>query len=203
MKRTHPIVKVTVVLSSALLVSGLICYRAGAFDWLVWGNQAGQIASAAAGSEAVQVESAQPKASEPAVSEAASAGSIPSAPTLLPGSKAPISVLSFAAASPPKPSKTSGSPGVSGSPDRMETLAPSPSQTSESPPGCDPAPVPAPQTGGIDYARFDWVEYYKKRGYKVTPTMMGGTKYAPVFVSPMMQWALSGLEAQQPSPNPK
>jgi hypothetical protein len=61
--------------------------------------------------------------------------------------------------------------------------------------------------------RIDWVQYYKERGYPINvncPTCTPGNgcqriNYAPVFVSPTMQWAVpsSALPAGPAVPNTK
>jgi hypothetical protein len=68
--------------------------------------------------------------------------------------------------------------------------------------------------GALDH--IDWVAYYKNHGYQINTGMGGGCgpcggsqriQFAPVFVSPTMQWAvpnscLSGPPAGAPVPPP-
>lgn len=47
---------------------------------------------------------------------------------------------------------------------------------------------------------IDWMEYYKKNGYQINSSAYGAGRinYAPVFVSPTMQWAVPNSSLSGP-----
>jgi len=55
--------------------------------------------------------------------------------------------------------------------------------------------------GALD--NIDWVAYYKNHGYQINSGCGGRINYAPVFVSPTMQWAIpSGQGCATPGAMP-
>ncbi|MFO0968832.1 MAG: hypothetical protein U0793_25030 [Gemmataceae bacterium] len=56
------------------------------------------------------------------------------------------------------------------------------------------------------YGNVDWTDYYKKMGSSIEsapcPTCPSGSRirFAPVFVSPSMQWGLPSMPAPLPRP---
>ncbi|MSR30067.1 MAG: hypothetical protein EXR99_01050 [Gemmataceae bacterium] len=50
--------------------------------------------------------------------------------------------------------------------------------------------------GALD--NIDWVAYYKNHGYQINGGFGGRVNYAPVFVSPNMQWAVPNGAAGGP-----
>jgi hypothetical protein len=132
--------KFAAISTSVLLVTGLVCYRAGCFDGF-------------------------PQASTPPVVSRHKLHSV-----VLTGSGREIASVHSA--------------------DSASDSSSAPSVTSKNDPAGDYSPPTDPD------APFDWVKYYKARGYGSEgsgarpPVYFGGTKYSPVFVVPQMQWAM-------------
>jgi len=51
--------------------------------------------------------------------------------------------------------------------------------------------------GALD--NIDWVAYYKNHGYQINSGCGGRINYAPVFVSPTMQWAIPSGQGCAPT----
>ena len=54
--------------------------------------------------------------------------------------------------------------------------------------------------GALDH--IDWVAYYKNHGYQINGGCGGRINYAPVFVSPTMQWAVPSCASCGPPVGP-